>query len=542
MSSQATDALAYRRGLALREAASRRAEGWVESCLDAALEDPHPFPRSEGAIALSDAPNDEVLPRLARAIANDTQGSAVSHAARWRAERLLIRREPKAALQVVEAELGQKERSRRFRAAEVLGRLGPGAIELLKQLCTSEEAGLRRRAVKGLAIVAVPGAATAVVGLLDDEDRGVRLAALKALSRLSEHASLAREIEEARPNPLDLVSLDDVEIREAAIITSARIGQRLETMVSPQESIETISEIARGHGAGSAEATELLRSTAAGREVLFRLLSSENQDVAVRAAFALGRSDLGRIDEIDHGIEELVESSDSRLRLAAVRWLASAPSLPVARSLLQRAKKDEDSGVRWLAHRGLAGQLDARLIDLRRGRLPSDAPSARWPFGLPAPDPETPRRSRLPLAIATVNLSYNLNLGVLIRSAEAAGVREVLVAGRDFYHRLAAMGADRWLDLSFHETSAAMAAHARARGYQLVAVQQCPGAERFDKADYPPRPCLMLGSEGPGLSPEILSQADLVVEIPQRGEIDSINVATAASIVLWACLSQRGWI
>jgi tRNA G18 (ribose-2'-O)-methylase SpoU len=159
---------------------------------------------------------------------------------------------------------------------------------------------------------------------------------------------------------------------------------------------------------------------------------------------------------------------------------------------------------------------------------------------LPAPEPTA--RERLPLALAAVSFSYNLNLGVLIRSAEAAGAAEVLLVGRDFFHRAAAMGADRWLELRTFETTGEMVAHARARGYQLVAVQQSPGAERFDRADYPPRPCLMLGSEGPGLPPELCAQADLVVEIPQRGEIDSLNVTAAAAIVLWACLARRGWV
>jgi tRNA G18 (ribose-2'-O)-methylase SpoU len=193
-----------------------------------------------------------------------------------------------------------------------------------------------------------------------------------------------------------------------------------------------------------------------------------------------------------------------------------------------------------MAARGLSGALDANAAQRHRGRVRSGASSAQWPFGLPEPDAAP--RPRLPLALAAISFSYNLNLGVLIRSAEAAGASEVLLVGRDFFHRAAAMGAERWLELRSFETSAEMVAHARARGYQLVAVQQSPGAERFDRADYPPRPCIVLGSEGPGLPPELCAQADLVVEIPQRGEIDSLNVSAAASIVLWACLSRRGWL
>jgi tRNA G18 (ribose-2'-O)-methylase SpoU len=149
---------------------------------------------------------------------------------------------------------------------------------------------------------------------------------------------------------------------------------------------------------------------------------------------------------------------------------------------------------------------------------------------------------RLPLAVAAVNLSYNLNLGVLVRSAEAAGARHVMVVGNDAHHRGAAMGADAWVEVLVFPTHEAMTAEARGLGYQIVAVQQSPGAERFDEADYPPRPCIVLGSEGPGLPPWLCAAADLVVEIPLRGAIDSLNVASAGAIVLWACLSRRGWL
>jgi tRNA G18 (ribose-2'-O)-methylase SpoU len=135
-----------------------------------------------------------------------------------------------------------------------------------------------------------------------------------------------------------------------------------------------------------------------------------------------------------------------------------------------------------------------------------------------------------------------VNLGVLIRSAEAAGAREFLIVGRDFHHRSAAMGADRWLVPKVYATFEEMTAHARQGGYQLVAVQQSPGAERFDQAAYPPRPCLMLGSEGHGLPPALCAEADLIVEIPILGRIDSLNVASAGAIVLWATLSSLGWV
>ena len=532
------DVDAYDRGCALRDAAVARAEGWVELCLEAALEDPHPFPRSEAALALTEAPDDLVVARLAEVIDAASQGSAVPAAVRWRAERLLIRRDPKAALKVVDEELRADDRARRYRAAEVLGRLGPGAIGSLRALCCSTDPGLRRRAVKGLSLLAEPGSTADVIALVDDVDRGIRLAALRALARLAEHPRLSSELGAAMKKALACSLDDDLEVRRAAIVAVSRLDTGSATP-SPEQ-IGILLEAAEADDVVRAEAVELLGRCDDGEPALDKLLSSTDETSKVAAAFALARR-AALAGDAD-SLAGLLTSSDGRLRLAAIRGLAAVPSGPTSRSALEAAVRDDDEGVRWLAARALEGRLDQRLAMVRQGRLPADAPSAQWPFGLPPPTASTQRRERLPLALATINLSYNLNLGVLIRSAEAAGAREVLVTGRDAFHRLAAMGADRWVELRCFETAAAMVAYARGAGYQLVAVQQGPGAERFDLADYPPRPCLMLGSEGHGLPPWLCAQADLVVEIPQRGEIDSLNVASAASIVLWACLSRRGWI
>ncbi len=55
----------------------------------------------------------------------------------------------------------------------------------------------------------------------------------------------------------------------------------------------------------------------------------------------------------------------------------------------------------------------------------------------------------------------------------------------------------------------------------------------------PARAAVLVGAEGDGLTPGALARADLAVRIPMHGEMDSLNVATAAAIVLGA-LGARG--
>ena len=81
--------------------------------------------------------------------------------------------------------------------------------------------------------------------------------------------------------------------------------------------------------------------------------------------------------------------------------------------------------------------------------------------------------------------------------------------------------------------SAALVSLAREKGYQIVAIQQTAASVPYHLADYPPNPLFVLGSEDAGMPDPLRTAADLAVEIPQFGIIDSLNVATAATVVMF---------
>jgi tRNA G18 (ribose-2'-O)-methylase SpoU len=76
----------------------------------------------------------------------------------------------------------------------------------------------------------------------------------------------------------------------------------------------------------------------------------------------------------------------------------------------------------------------------------------------------------------------------------------------------------------------------RERGFVTAAMALSPTAITLDElaADLPERLALVLGSEGPGLSPATLDACDLVVRIPMAHQVDSLNVASAAAVAFWA--------
>ena len=120
-------------------------------------------------------------------------------------------------------------------------------------------------------------------------------------------------------------------------------------------------------------------------------------------------------------------------------------------------------------------------------------------------------------------------------------IGEVFVVGDPRYHPGAARGADRHVALCWLREPAELLDLADSRGYGLVAVQQSPAASRYDLASYPPHPLFVLGAEAAGLPRELLLACDQVVEIPIVGQIDSLNVATAGTIVLFDWLRRQGF-
>ena len=66
----------------------------------------------------------------------------------------------------------------------------------------------------------------------------------------------------------------------------------------------------------------------------------------------------------------------------------------------------------------------------------------------------------------------------------------------------------------------------------IKCASQQADSEAYHQADYPPQPLFVIGSEDAGLPDSLRLAADLAVEFPLFGAIDSLNVATAATCVI----------
>ena len=62
----------------------------------------------------------------------------------------------------------------------------------------------------------------------------------------------------------------------------------------------------------------------------------------------------------------------------------------------------------------------------------------------------------------------------------------------------------------------------------------------YEKADYTVPCAIVLGSEENGVSELVRKNCDFVVSIPMRGKVNSLNVSTAAAVLLYEAIKQRG--
>lgn len=149
------------------------------------------------------------------------------------------------------------------------------------------------------------------------------------------------------------------------------------------------------------------------------------------------------------------------------------------------------------------------------------------------------------LFIALDGLADAENLGVIVRNSTAFGVH-LLIAGETCaspYMRRAvrnSMGAI--FKLPVIETSSLVETlqYLRSRGVRCLAAHGHSKSQTLGQCELSGDCCIVLGSEGNGISPAVLAACDEAVAIPMANDVDSLNVANAAAVFLYEAARQRG--
>lgn len=149
---------------------------------------------------------------------------------------------------------------------------------------------------------------------------------------------------------------------------------------------------------------------------------------------------------------------------------------------------------------------------------------------------------RVPLVIIACDVQDPGNLGAIVRVAEAAGATGVVAAGQSanpFAPKAlrGSMGSAFRLPVVASGTAEAVSA-ARSHGCQVYAAVPRRGQSLFD-LDLMCPAAVLIGGEGPGLGPALTSLADRRFSIPMESQVESLNAAIAAALVLYEARRQR---
>lgn len=142
------------------------------------------------------------------------------------------------------------------------------------------------------------------------------------------------------------------------------------------------------------------------------------------------------------------------------------------------------------------------------------------------------------LILLAHNIRSTYNVGSFFRTADAAGVTKIVLSGytaRPPHKGIAkvALGAETMVPWEFVKTPGAWLRRMKKLGYTIAALEQAKGSHNLLtwKPKFPI--ILILGNEVRGVSPALQKYCDVILEIPMRGQKESLNVASAMAVAVY---------
>ena len=152
-------------------------------------------------------------------------------------------------------------------------------------------------------------------------------------------------------------------------------------------------------------------------------------------------------------------------------------------------------------------------------------------------------RGEAPLIVVCDELSDPHNLGAIIRSAECAGAHGVVIpkrrsAGLTPVVAKASAGAIEYMPVARVSNISSALKELQARGVWVYGTAADGTQELFD-ANFQGPTAIVIGNEGDGMGRLVRQTCDVLVRIPMRGRISSLNASAAAAILLYEAVRQR---
>lgn len=143
------------------------------------------------------------------------------------------------------------------------------------------------------------------------------------------------------------------------------------------------------------------------------------------------------------------------------------------------------------------------------------------------------------LQIAIENWQHDLNIGSIVRTANAFNVSKVHIVGKRDWNKRGAMVTDRYLHVIHHATIENFKTWCDENNVPIIGIDNLPISQELESADLPKKCVMLFGQEGAGMSDEAVEVCQRVLAIKQYGSTRSMNASAAGAIAMYAWAMQH---
>ncbi len=153
---------------------------------------------------------------------------------------------------------------------------------------------------------------------------------------------------------------------------------------------------------------------------------------------------------------------------------------------------------------------------------------------------------KTPIIVVLENIRSAYNVGSVFRTSDAFLVEAIYIIGYSAKPphkeiKKTALGAEETVDWKYFKTTAEAIEELRAKGFNVFAAEQAEGSYKLNAIGFEPdeKIAVVFGNEVTGVEQSTIALCDGCLEIPQLGMKHSLNIATAAGVVLWELIRGR---
>ena len=152
--------------------------------------------------------------------------------------------------------------------------------------------------------------------------------------------------------------------------------------------------------------------------------------------------------------------------------------------------------------------------------------------------------SKTPVIAVLENVRSAYNVGSVFRTADAFLIEAIYITGYTAKPphkeiKKTALGAEETVEWKYFHSASEAIEVLKQEGYKVFAVEQVQNSISLEKFDEAGKIAVIFGNEVSGVEQSTIAICDGTIEIPQLGMKHSLNIATAAGVVLWELVRTR---